>query len=190
MLLSQKTAIIQMGCGHEIAPDTMSAQEDTMKVQDVMTKTVASCRPDENLAAAAALMWDYNCGQLPVVDDQGKVTSVITDRDICIALGTRNQRASEVKVREVICRPAVLCAANDDLRSALRTMAAERVRRLPVVNHGGVLVGILSLEDVTLQARHHGDTDRPPVSFEDVMRTLRAIYYRVSRSEVHQPAAA
>ena len=161
-----------------------------MKVQDVMTKTVASCRLDANLAAAAALMWDYNCGQLPVVDDQGKVTSVITDRDICIALGTRNQRASEVTVREVICRPAVLCTANDDLRSALGTMAAERVRRLPVVDHEGSLVGILSLEDVTLQARHHGDTDRPPVSFEDVMHTLRAIYHRESGSEVRRLAAA
>jgi predicted transcriptional regulator len=168
----------------------MSAQEDTMKVQDVMTKTVASCRADANLAAAAALMWDYNCGQLPVVDDQGTVTSVITDRDICIALGTRNQRASEVKVCEVICRPAVLCNADDDLRSALRTMAAERVRRLPVVDYQGALAGILSWEDVTLQARHHGDTDRPPVSFEDVMHTLRAIYHRGSRADVRQPVAA
>lgn len=161
-----------------------------MKVQDVMTKTVASCRPDASLAAAAALMWDYNCGQLPVVDDQGKVASVITDRDICIALGTRNQRASEVSVGEVASRPAALCTANDNLRAALRTMAAERVRRLPVVDHEGALVGILSLEDVTLQARHHGDTDRPPVSFEDVMHTLGAIYHRVSRSAEHRPAAA
>ena len=161
-----------------------------MRVQDVMTKTVASCRPGADLAAAAALMWEYNCGQLPVVDDAGKVTAVITDRDICIALGTRNQRACEVKVSDVVRRAAVLCKAEDDLRSALKTMAAERVRRLPVVDHEGTLVGILSLDDVTLQARHHGDTDRPPVSFEDVMNTLRAIYHRGSRSKAHLPAAA
>jgi len=159
-----------------------------MRVQDVMTKTVASCHRDTDLAAATALMWEHNCGQLPVMDDQGKVASVITDWDICIALGTRNQRAYDVRVGDVMYRPAVLCNAEDELRSALKIMAAERVRRLPVVDRDGKLVGILSLDDVTLQARHHGDTDRPEVSFEDVMNTLRAIYHRGSRD--HLLAAA
>ena len=161
-----------------------------MRVEDVMNRSVASCHSDANLAVAAALMWEHSCGQLPVVNDEGRVSAVITDRDICIALGTRNQRACEVRVSDVVCRAAVLCKAEDDLRSALKTMAAEQVRRLPVVNHEGILVGILSLDDVTLQARHHDDTDRPPVSFEDVMNTLRAIYHRGSRSKAHLPAAA
>jgi CBS domain-containing protein len=154
-----------------------------------MAKAVVSCHPDTNLAAATALMWEHNCGQLPVVDD-GKVSAVITDRDICIALGTRNQRACELQVRDVTSRAAVVCHADDHLRSALEVMAGERVRRLPVVDRNEALVGILSLDDVTLQARHHGDTDRPPVSFEDVMNTLRAIYHRGSRSKAHLPAAA
>jgi len=161
-----------------------------MRVQDVMAKAVVSCHPDANLAVVAALMWEHNCGQLPVVKDDGKVSAVITDRDICIALGTRNQRACELRVRDVTCRAAVVCHADDNLRAALNIMAAERVRRLPVVDQDGALVGILSLDDVTLQARHHGDTDRPPVSFEDVMNTLRAIYHRGSRAEAHLPAAA
>jgi len=160
-----------------------------MRVQDVMTKTVASCRPAANLAVATALMWEHNCGLLPVVNDQGKVTAVITDRDICIALGTRNQRACDTKVSDVANRPVVLCHADDDLRSALKNMAADRVRRLPVVNQAGGLVGILSLDDVTLAARHHGDTDRPPVSFEDVMNTLRAIDQRSSRAANLRPAS-
>lgn len=161
-----------------------------MKVQDVMTKTVGFCHPDANLAAVVALMWEHNCGQLPVVDHEGKVTAVITDRDICIALGTRNQRACELRVSDVIYRAAVVCNAHDDLRTALKIMAAERVRRLPVVDPKGGLVGILSLDDVTLQARHHGDTDRPSVTFEDVMHTLRAIYHRGSHAGAHLPAAA
>jgi CBS domain-containing protein len=161
-----------------------------MRVQEVMAKAVVSCRPDANLAAATALMWEHNCGQLPVVDDQGKVSAVITDRDICIALGTRNQRACELRVRDVTRRPAVVCHADDHLRAALKIMAAERVRRLPVVDKNEALVGILSLDDVTLQARHHGDTDRPPVSFEDVMNTLRAIYHRGSSAERNAPVAA
>jgi CBS domain-containing protein len=155
-----------------------------------MTKMAVSCHPDANLAAVTALMWEHNCGQLPVVDDQGKVTAVITDREVCIALGTRNQRACDVRVSEVVCRAPVLCRPEDHLRSALKTMAEERVRRLPVIDHDGTLVGILSLDDITLQARHHGDTDRPPVSFEDVMQTLRAIYHRGSHSSDHLPIAA
>ena len=161
-----------------------------MRVQEVMTKTVASCRPDANLSAATALMWEHNCGLLPVVNEPQKLSGVITDRDIAIALGTRDRRASEIRVSEVVYRAAVFCNADDDVRSALRTMAAERVRRLPVINHEGALVGILSLDDVTLRARHHDDTDRPPVSFEDVMNTLRAIYKRRSRAGAHLPAAA
>ena len=161
-----------------------------MRVQDVMNKTVASCRPDANLAAAVALMWKYGCGLLPVVDDQGKVTGVITDRDICIALGTRDQRASESRVSDVAYRGAAVCNEDEDVRSALKIMAAERVRRLPVVDDEGALVGILSLDDVTLRARHRDDTDRPPVSFEDVMNTLRAIYHRGSRAGAHVGAAA
>jgi CBS domain-containing protein len=155
-----------------------------------MTKTVASCRADANLAAAAALMWEHNCGLLPVLDDQGKVAGVITDRDICIALGTRNRLAAETKVSEVAQRAAVLCNAEDEVRAVLKVMAAERVRRLPVVDREGTLVGILSLDDVTLCARHHDDTDRPPVSFEDVMNTLRAIYKRGSRAAARRRAVA
>jgi CBS domain-containing protein len=155
-----------------------------------MTKTVASCRSDANLAEAAALMWEHNCGLLPVIGDQGKVTGVITDRDICVALGTRNQLPSETKVGEVAQRAAVLCNAEDEVRSVLKVMAAERIRRLPVVDREGVLVGVLSLDDVTLCARHHDDTDRPPVSFEDVMNTLRAIYKHGSRSAARRRASA
>lgn len=161
-----------------------------MRIQDVMTQPAACCRASMDLAAVTAVMWENGCGQLPVVDDEHKVTAVITDRDICIALGTRNQRASELRVSDVVYRAPVVCHADDTLRSALKIMAAERVRRLPVVDRAETLVGILSLDDVTLQARHHGDTDRPPVSFEDVMQTLRAIYHRSMHAIDRAPLAA
>ena len=160
-----------------------------MKVREIMTKEPKCCGLDTNLATAAELMWKNDCGVLPVVDD-GKLAGIITDRDICIALGTRNQRACDVRVSDVVCRATVLCRPDDHLRSALKTMAEERVRRLRVIHHDGTLVGILSLDDITLQARHRGDTDPPPVSFEDVMQTLRAICHRGSRSSDHLPEGA
>ena len=71
-----------------------------MKIQNIMTTNVASCSPDTNLAAAAGLLWDYDCGSLPVVDRERKVVGVITDRDLCMAAATKNRLASEITVRE------------------------------------------------------------------------------------------
>jgi CBS domain-containing protein len=145
-----------------------------MKVSTLMRKPAAYCCPETNLAAAAALMWDEDCGVLPVLEG-GKATSVITDRDICIALGTRDRPASEVAVREVTHRPALTCGVDDQIYMALKTMREGKVFRLPVVNGGGGLEGILSLHDVILWARRGDGADRPGVSYDDVMNTLCAI---------------
>jgi len=153
-----------------------------MHVQDVMTKTVVSCRPDSNLAEATAIMWNNDCGLLPVVGDTGKLMGVVTDRDICIAVGTRNRLACEITVGELMYRPALTCKVDDDIHVALDTMCREQIRRLPIVNNEGSLVGILSMDDVTLQARHQDDTYHPPISYEDVVNTLRAIYLPGSQS--------
>ena len=64
-----------------------------MEVRDIMVQDVRSCHPDNNLAQVAEIMWKGGCGALPVVDESGRLLSMITDRDICIALGTRNLRA-------------------------------------------------------------------------------------------------
>ena len=56
-----------------------------MKVQDLMTSDVKTCRPETNLAEAVRDMWEGNCGAVPVVNDEGRVAGIITDRDICIA---------------------------------------------------------------------------------------------------------
>jgi CBS domain-containing protein len=117
-----------------------------MKAKDRMVNPVSVCRPDENLAEVAATMWETRCGALPVVDAEDRVISMITDRDICIALGTRNVRASEVHVHEVAAPRVFTCLDTDDISLALRTMVSKNVRRLPVVK----LVGVLSIDDFLL----------------------------------------
>lgn len=124
-----------------------------MRVQDLFTKSPLTCTPDTNLATAAGSMWEGDCGILPVVDPAGKVAGVITDRDICIALGTRNVPASAVLVREVTTGKLHTCRPQDDVREALRTMAARNVRRLIVVDDKGGLLGVLSMHDVLMAAR-------------------------------------
>jgi CBS domain-containing protein len=98
-----------------------------MIVKDAAKKRVAMCRPDTNLADAAALMWDNKCGVLPVVGESGELSGIVTDRDICIALGTRNIRPSDLYIRDVIKNHTLVFASSDDIRSALQEMRRDAV---------------------------------------------------------------
>ncbi|HYL76103.1 MAG TPA: CBS domain-containing protein [Bryobacteraceae bacterium] len=144
-----------------------------MKVRDVMTKHASFCGPDTDLAAAADLMKQAGCGFLPVVGEGGNVIGVITDRDICIALGTRNRRPSEVRVWDVMSQRLFTCTPEDEVRGVLKTMRAARIRRLPVIDREGVLVGVLSMDDIALQAREYGSSK--DVAYRDVEDTYKAI---------------
>ena len=72
-----------------------------MRVRELMTSEVKTCRAETNLAEAVRDMWEGDCGALPVVNDEGRVIGMITDRDICIALATRGRSADRIAVREV-----------------------------------------------------------------------------------------
>jgi CBS domain-containing protein len=111
-----------------------------MRVKEIMSsKDIACCSLGTNLAAAAEMLWIHDCGMLPVLDDIGRVVGVLTDRDLCIALGTRDRKASEVSVGEVMPRRLFDCDPEVDVLSALKVMAAEQVRRLPVVDATGTI---------------------------------------------------
>src|SRR5690349_24832291 len=142
-----------------------------MKVKDLMTTDVKRCSPETNLAEAAKIMWEGDCGAIPVTDERDHVVGVITDRDICIAAATRPRTEGEIPVREVITTAAYTCAPTDDVRAALETMKARKVRRLPVVDQGGRLVGIVSIHDIAVQSRNKsGD-----VSPDSVLEAFIAI---------------
>ena len=140
-----------------------------MKIKDIMTREPRTCSPETDLAAAAALMLDGDCGILPVVEE-GKLVGVVTDRDMYIALATRNKRASEITVREVVQTPVYTCGPDDDVQTALETMKQHCVRRLPVEGFGGTIMGIVSMNDVV-----RASGPRKPVREADVMSTLQAI---------------
>jgi CBS domain-containing protein len=124
-----------------------------MRVSDIATLDARSCRPETNLAAIAAIMWEQDCGVVPVVDEAGRVVGVVTDRDICMAVGTRGQLASQIAAGQVMSGKAHTCRLTDDPRTALRTMSAGSVRRLPVVDEKGNLAGMVSLTDLVLASR-------------------------------------
>jgi CBS domain-containing protein len=120
-----------------------------MKVKDIMTSDPVTCTPRTTLASAAHLMWEADCGVLPVVHD-GKLVGVVTDRDMFIALATRDRRASTMAVGEVLNRPVLTCGPEDDVHDAMATMKRSHVRRLPVVGFGDTVLGVISMNDIVL----------------------------------------
>lgn len=146
-----------------------------MKAKDIMVRPVQSCGPETNLNAAAMMMWDNDCGALPVVNYEGKVVGMITDRDICMATATQKRPPSEITVFETVTGQVYACAPDDDIHDAMKTMAKHQVRRLPVVNDSGMLAGILSMNDIVLQAGEAKWRKTPDITYEDVVRTLKAI---------------
>ena len=142
-------------------------------VEDIMTRTPWCCGPETNLAAVTELMWIHDCGVLPVIAE-GHVLGMITDRDVAIALGTRNVTAREITAIEAATAPVIYCRENDDIHAALHLLGEARVRRLPVVNANDELVGMIGINDLILAARPMNGR-KPELDDEEVIETMRRI---------------
>lgn len=151
-----------------------------MKVKDIMTPSAVCCSPDTNAGAAVELLWVRNCGMLPVVGPDHKLVGVVTDRDLCVAMGTRNCLPGDLTVAEAMTKRVLTCKPEDEIHEAIGTMAEKQVRRLPVVNDHGVPQGILSMDDVIT----HGDLNKwegcCELSAEEIVRSLKKLYRRQS----------
>jgi predicted transcriptional regulator len=113
-----------------------------------MSPQAHCCRPDDRLSAAARLMWEHDCGCVPVVDERNVLVGMITDRDACMAAYTRGLRLDEIPVHTVMTRRAFSCKADDTLEAAEVLMRSHQVRRLPVVDQTNKVVGLLSSNDL------------------------------------------
>jgi len=143
-----------------------------MTVKDLMTANVKSCRADADLASVAKIMWDHDCGTVPVVNEDRKVIGMITDRDICIAAATRSTAPANIRVRDVTSGHVHTCSSDDSVSTVLRTMKERRVRRLPVLDQHGHLVGIVSVNDLVARADRHAGANVPGDEF---LATLKSI---------------
>jgi CBS domain-containing protein len=121
--------------------------ELTMPVRKLMKDNPRTCSPDDSLNRAAQIMWELDCGALPVVGADGGLAGIITDRDICMAAYTRGQPLAAMSVDSAMSRTVHSCSPDDSIGHASRLMADKQVRRLPVTNDGR-LVGILTLADI------------------------------------------
>jgi CBS domain-containing protein len=153
-----------------------------MTVKEIQTSDVKTCGRDTDLATVAKLMWDGDCGAVPVVGDDRRVIGMITDRDICIAAATRARTPSELRAHDVITGNGIHAVKpDDDVRVALRTMRKHRVRRLPVVDQQQRLTGIVSLSDLAINS---SSTLADSVPAQELLETLQAI----CAHEKHQAA--
>jgi len=148
-----------------------------MRVEELMTKSVRTCRPDDTLSRAAQLMWEADCGAVPVVsgDGEGRVVGIITDRDVCMAGYTRGMPLGEIRVREAMAQDLRCCTGSDTLAVAEASMRSAQVRRLPVVDEADHLVGLLSLADLAREAARERGSKRPAISEEEIGDTLASI---------------
>jgi CBS domain-containing protein len=161
-----------------------------MKVRDLMNRSAVCCKAGTNVGSAVQLMWENDCGILPVTDDSGKLTGVVTDRDICIAMGTRNRMPGDITVGEIATNKVHSCKPEDDIHEALHTMGEKQIRRLPVVDQQGVPQGVLSMDDMIA----HGDLDKwkgtCELSSEEIIRGLKRLYRKKFPSLKKLAAAA
>jgi CBS domain-containing protein len=165
------------------APLAPATEAKSMIVSDLMTRNPASVRGEQDLAFAAQLMWDRDCGALPVINDSRKVVGVITDRDICMATWSQGQAPGRILVAAVMSKNVISCRPEDSIWRAESIMRANQLRRLPVIGRDDELIGMLSLADIARAAdgapELRADSD---ISGERLAATLAGICTTPSRS--------
>jgi CBS domain-containing protein len=162
-----------MGTGRGgMSGGTRGGQDETRRLRavDIMTENPETVTPDTSLADAAVKMRDLNVGIIPVVDsEQGRrLRGVVTDRDIAIRAVAEGMDARSTRVQEVMTTEVESCNKNDSVADILRVMEREQVRRVPITDREGRLVGIVAQADVVLDV----DTDRGELRVSDAIERI------------------
>jgi CBS domain-containing protein len=124
-----------------------------MKVKSVMNRQVATCLPSDSLGAAAEIMWNKDCGIVPVVEaGSQRLLGLVTDRDLAMTALLSNRPMDAIRVGDAMTTKLFTCREEDDLREAHDTMREHQVRRVPVVDEKGRLAGLVSLSDLVREA--------------------------------------
>jgi len=148
-----------------------------MRVEELMQKDVRVCRADDVMTEAARIMWEADCGSVPVIggDERGSLVGIITDRDVCMAAYTRGKPLADLRVADAMSGDVRTCGPGDELSAAAGTMRAAQIRRLPVVDAAGQLLGIVSLSDIAREFTRQRARGRKGVSAVEVGELLAGI---------------
>jgi CBS domain-containing protein len=129
-----------------------------MRINDLMTPAPVCCKPQDSLVQVAEIMRHQNCGSIPVCDAMIPV-GIITDRDIVCRAVAMGRDVATTRARDVMTREVHCVRETDFVEQAVSVMKSHQVRRLPVVNDDGVLVGIVAASDLapTFASNHDSD---------------------------------
>jgi CBS-domain-containing membrane protein len=130
-----------------------------------MTPRVRTCTPNDSLACATQIMWDSDCGAVPIVAADGRLCGLVTDRDACMAAYTKGLPLSAIRIADVMAKRVHTCKPDDTLTHAILLMANAEVRRVPVVDGDGRPLGMLSLADVARATSVLGQRDAEALIF-------------------------
>lgn len=125
------------------------------KCRDLMTKDPVHCTSSSSAVDAARLMKRHGVGALPVVEDtqSKKLIGVITDRDLVLRVVAEALDPARTRIEEIISRSLVACSPDDDLDVAINKMELNQVRRVPVCDNTGRIVGMISQADIAIRVR-------------------------------------
>jgi CBS domain-containing protein len=148
-----------------------------MRVEQLMTKQVTTCKPDDTLDHAAQLMWDHDCGCLPVCagDGANRVIGVITDRDVCMSALFQGKPLRELRVSDAMAKQVRVCRPSNSPVDVERTMREAKIRRLPVVDEQGALIGMITLADLAREAEREQTRSAPDITGNEIGVTLASI---------------
>ena len=146
-----------------------------MNISELMKQNVETCYVQDNLAIAAAKMWDCDIGILPVLNPDRHVIGMLTDRDICMATYIQGKAPAEIPVANAMSREVFFTTSEATIREAEQTMRDHKVRRLPVINTEGQLVGIVSLNDIAREAEREVGHRPREISAQEVTGTLAEV---------------
>ncbi len=119
-----------------------------MRIDSIMSSPAVTCLDGDRLNHAAKLMWEHDVGSIPVVDDNGSLVGIITDRDICMAAYTQGKALNSIPVHSAMAREVTSATSRQTVEKAQKIMRENRIRRLPIVDDANHPVGVLSLNDV------------------------------------------
>ena len=143
----------------------------TLRANDVMTRDVFTVTADETCSDAAHIMCEKDVGAVPVVDPQGAVVGIVTDRDVCVAAYHSGKALPDIPVKEAMSADIISCRPDDGMERVIELMEINQVRRLPVIDDDGLLRGFIATADI---ARSSGD-GLDEVSDHEVSEVMGAI---------------
>jgi CBS domain-containing protein len=145
------------------------------KVSEVMTAAVKFCPLEGSVNSAAQVMWENDCGCVPIVDQQTRVVGIVTDRDLAMATYTQGRPLFDIALEPIMSKKVITCGPDDTVSFALKLMRDAKVHRLPVVDDQSKLVGILSLSDISreIEIEIAGVRNNPAIELADVVATIR-----------------